>query len=255
MAHDPGPPPIFEEHFSAAPDYAKFADRFWFRWGPVFYRGRLDGSARVLVIASDPGPTERIAGRCLVGDSGQRVQAFLKKLGLTRSYLCLNAFVYALFPSRARYADQMLKDPEHLAWRNGLYDLARGPDLEAVIAFGRTAQKAVDLWPGRELQHYAPVPHPASRNTAVLLKKWREAVTSLREVVTPDPDGVPRAWNYSHTELRNRDYEAIPAADIPFGFPDWFRDNETCRAEDRRNCVHRPRPDDGSTLIWTAPKG
>jgi hypothetical protein len=64
---------------------------FWFDWGPVFYRGRLDGSARLLCIASDPGPTERIAGRSLVGNAGQRVQGLLAKLGLTRSYLCLNA--------------------------------------------------------------------------------------------------------------------------------------------------------------------
>jgi uracil-DNA glycosylase len=219
----------------------------------VFYRGRLDGSARVLVIASDPGPTERIAGRSLVGDAGQKVQGFLKKLGLRRSYLCLNAFVYALFPSRSGKARQMLMDPTHLAWRNALYDMARGPNVEAVIAFGRVAQTAADLWPGRDLQPYVPVPHPASRNLDDLLSKWRAAVTSLRQIVTPDPDGVPRAWNYSLTELRERDYEPIPEGDLPFGFPAWFRDNETCRAEDRRNSVHRPTPDDGRTLIWTAP--
>jgi uracil-DNA glycosylase len=34
----------------------------------------LDRSAKVLCIASDPGPTERIVGRTLVGDAGQRVQ-------------------------------------------------------------------------------------------------------------------------------------------------------------------------------------
>ena len=61
----------------------------------MFYRGRLDGSARVLCVASDPGPTERIAGRSLVGNAGQRVQGLLAKLGLTRSYLCLNAWAYA----------------------------------------------------------------------------------------------------------------------------------------------------------------
>src|SRR6185295_11735728 len=53
---------------------------FWTDWGPIFYRGRLDGTARLLCIASDPGPTERIAHRTLVGDAGQRVQGFLEKL-------------------------------------------------------------------------------------------------------------------------------------------------------------------------------
>jgi uracil-DNA glycosylase len=49
-------------------------------------------------VASNPGRTERIAGWTLLGDAGQRVQGFLAKRGLTRSYLCLNALVYALFP-------------------------------------------------------------------------------------------------------------------------------------------------------------
>lgn len=78
---DPGPPSAFAQMFAAAPDYAPIRQHFWYDWGPVFYRGRLDGSARLLCIASDPGPTERIAGRTLVGDAGQRVQGFLSKLG------------------------------------------------------------------------------------------------------------------------------------------------------------------------------
>ena len=102
VGYDPGPPPALAAHFAALPSYADQRDLFWYDWGPVFYRGRLDRSARVLGIASDPGPTERIACRTLVGDAGQRVQGFLSKLGLTHSYVLVNAFPYALHPSRAR---------------------------------------------------------------------------------------------------------------------------------------------------------
>ena len=98
---DPGPTLDFAEHFAQVPDYAPFKEHFWYDWGPIFYRGRLDGTARVLCIASDPGATERIALRTLVGDAGQRTQGFLAKIGLTRSYLCLNAFPYGLMPSHA----------------------------------------------------------------------------------------------------------------------------------------------------------
>ncbi|CAB3806344.1 hypothetical protein LMG27177_06059 [Paraburkholderia fynbosensis] len=62
------------------------SQHFWHDWGRIFYRGRLDGSAKVLCIASDPGPTERIAGHTLVVDAGQRVQGFLAKLGIMRAY-------------------------------------------------------------------------------------------------------------------------------------------------------------------------
>ena len=38
------------------------ADSFRVEWGPVFHRGRLDGTARVLIIGQDPRPTRRSPG-------------------------------------------------------------------------------------------------------------------------------------------------------------------------------------------------
>jgi hypothetical protein len=35
-------------------------DQFRIEWGPIFHRGRLDGSARVLVIGQDPAQHETI---------------------------------------------------------------------------------------------------------------------------------------------------------------------------------------------------
>ena len=93
---DPGPPLNVAAHLDKVPSHAAHQDLFWYDWGPIFYRGRLDRSARLLCMASDPGPTERIACRTLVGDAGQRVQGFLSKLGLAHSYVCVNAYVYAL---------------------------------------------------------------------------------------------------------------------------------------------------------------
>ena len=45
-------------------------DDFRVEWGPVFHRGRLDGTARVLVIGQDPAAHEAIARRILVGEAG-----------------------------------------------------------------------------------------------------------------------------------------------------------------------------------------
>jgi uracil-DNA glycosylase len=143
---DPGPPAQIAEHFAPLPSFAEHRDWFWYDWGPVFYRGWLDGSARLLGIASDPGPTERVAGRTLVGDAGQRVQGFLTKLGLTRSYTLLNAFAYALFPSHSDEALPLLAEPAYLQWRNTLFEKVTGPSLQAIIAFGVNAHRAVDPW-------------------------------------------------------------------------------------------------------------
>ena len=44
--------------------------QFRVEWGPIFHRGRLDGSARVLVIGQDPAQHETIVRRISSGGSG-----------------------------------------------------------------------------------------------------------------------------------------------------------------------------------------
>src|SRR5437016_2105627 len=161
LEFDPGPPAAYANLFENAPDYSPFRDDFWFDWGPIFYRGRLDGTARILCIGSDPGPTERVACRSLVGDAGQRVQGFLSKLGLSRSYLCLNVFIYGLFPSHGSDAVHIMSDPGQLTWRNQLYDLAKPATVKAIVAFGVNARNAVAKWPGKGTTPVIEVPHPS----------------------------------------------------------------------------------------------
>src|SRR5262249_36675853 len=72
-------------------------DSFRVEWGPIFYRGRLDGSARILCIGQDPAQNEDIVRRILIGVAGHRVQGFLAKLGIDRSYVMLNAFLYSVY--------------------------------------------------------------------------------------------------------------------------------------------------------------
>jgi hypothetical protein len=251
---DPGPPSAYASLFAQAPDYTPFEEHFWFDWGPIYYRGRLDGSARLLCIASDPGPTERVACRTLVGDAGQRVQGFLSKLGLTRSYLCLNAFIYAMYPSHSSSAGAVLSDPDQLAWRNKLFDKANGSKIQAIVAFGGNAQDAADLWPGATSRPLIKIPHPSSHYTTSLLDGWRGAIEQLRAIVTPDADGDPTGANYG-TSFTEADYSPIPKSDLPFGVPDWFGDDSWGRTGSPRhsNCVSRPVPDDHHTLTWIAP--
>ena len=251
---DPGPPQPFHDLFDALPDYGPFRKHFWFDWGPVFYRGRLDGTARVLCIASDPGPTERVAARTLVGDAGQRVQGFLTKMGLTRSYVCMNAFAYALFPSHGQSAPAVLADPDLKQWRNQVFDAAKTPNLQAIIAFGQFAQMAVQAWPGKGAVPVFNVPHPSSRDAKALVDAWRAKMVTLRGIVTPDPDGDATGPNYG-TSFKPTDYSPIPRRDLPFGVPTWLGDDTWGRTGHPRhnNSVSRPTPDDHHTLIWIAP--
>ena len=251
---DPGPPADVAKLFAAVPSYAALKTCFWFDWGPVFYRGRLNRSARVLCIASDPGATERIAHRTLVGDAGQRVQGFLGKLGLTRSYLCLNAFAYSLIPDRATAARPLLEDPAQVKWRSDVFARVTGPALQAIVAFGTQARQAVDLWEGRGTTPVFKVPHPSSHDPVRLVTEWAAAITALRNIVTPDSKKLAKLPNYGPQFTAN-DYAPIPRRDLPFGVPAFLGDDSWVRAISpaHPSSVARPQPDDRHTLIWKAP--
>lgn len=87
---------------SNIPDASVYSPNdFYVEWGPVFHRGRLDGTARVLILGMVPTQLELITRRILMGDAGQRVQGFLAKLGLIKSYVMINTFIYSIANSKA----------------------------------------------------------------------------------------------------------------------------------------------------------
>src|SRR5437016_13551607 len=92
------------------------ASEFRYEWGPIFHRGRLDGTSRVLVIGQDPAQSETIARRILVGTAGHRFQGFLFKLGIDRSYTLINTFLYSVYGQQGGTKHQ--KDAGIIAYRN-----------------------------------------------------------------------------------------------------------------------------------------
>ncbi|MEP7108483.1 MAG: uracil-DNA glycosylase family protein [Ferruginibacter sp.] len=251
---DKGPTAIMAKLLMKHPDYTPVKDFFWFNWGPVFYRGRLNKSAKVLCVASDPGPTERIGGRALIGNAGQRVQGFLSKIGITKSYVCLNGHVYALHPSHLSDGIKLLSDPVHLAWRNKVFDAATGPQLQAIVAFGDVAKKTVDLWTGKGGTPVLKTFHPSYRGDEdVLTADWNRVITELRAIVTVDSDGDNTLPLYG-AKFVESDYSPIPRIDLPFGAPDFLGDEHWLRTSSRSmNSVSRPK-DDNFTLTWKAPQ-
>ena len=51
-----------------------------FRWhhGPMFFRGRLDGSARVVLVGQEGAQDESLSHRSFTGGTGARMQHFLR---------------------------------------------------------------------------------------------------------------------------------------------------------------------------------
>jgi uracil-DNA glycosylase len=212
-------------------------DSFRTEWGPIFHRGRLDGSARVLVIGQDPATQETICRRILVGEAGQRMQGLLAKLGITRSYVLVNAFLYSVYGQGG--GNRHIDDEGISAYRNRWLDTLAGNNaLQAILTLGHLADRAYEAWKSTPAgaacgAAYANVIHPtypesASRSGSItkaeamqrLCDSWNAAVTLLQPVVSPDEDlpSVP----YGAT-IAKEDLAPIPAEDLPAGLPAWMR--------------------------------
>jgi len=260
---DPG---ICHEPFTSlceqAPDQSVFPSAsFRVEWGPIFYRGRLDGTARILCIGQDPAQNEAVVRRILIGVAGHRVQGFLAKLGIDRSYVMLNSFLYSVYNQNS--AKNHINDPAIADYRNRWFSaLIASGSLEAVVSFGSLADTA---W--REFKKiagtaatlpYQHVRHPTSPEsaggtperikeaTAAMLRQWNTALGALREAVK-HPDAVrpfaPYGGDFQPSELVE-----IPAYDVPAGIPAWMRGTDgwaartgTTAAEKRRTItIHVP---------------
>jgi hypothetical protein len=216
------------------PDETAYPQKdFRVEWGPIFHRGRLDGTSRVLVIGQDPAQHETIVRRILVGEAGERLQGLLAKLGIDHSYTLINTYVYSVYGSASKYVD----DAPVLAYRNkwiqAIFDTQK---IEAVICLGDLAGKSWDLWlaAGGKAVPQVKIWHPtrpesSSRNKpagelakqiTLMLENWNEGLAAIKPAVQ-NPDRsvplVPYGMAFGPGEKL-----PIPARDVPAGLPAWM---------------------------------
>lgn len=239
-------------------------ENFRVEWGPVFHRGRLDGTARVLLIGQDPAQNEAIVRRILVGEAGQRIQGFLAKLGIDRSYVMINTFLYSVYgsvPVKIRRSPAII-DYRH-RWLNAL--LSDQP-VEAVITLGTLADEAWKTWlttaEGRDLAvPQVAITHPTQPESASngdkdklrsetrkMLGKWNAALETLRAAIKL-PDRVQPLMLYGDT-WQPGDKAAIPAADFPPGLPAWMRETDNWARRAGKDPAAKRR-----NITLTIPKG
>jgi hypothetical protein len=210
---------------------------FRVEWGPIFHRGRLDGSARVLVLGQDPAAHEAISRRILVGEAGQRVQGLLRKVGITSSYVMVNVYLYSVFGQAA--GNRHIHTEAIAAYRNRWLDaLLVDTDVSTVMALGGLARQAYAAWAATQPAaaarlHLATLKHPTfaesaaratgrplTETTAELLADWNTELPGLVEHI--DPEDPVDATPYG-TTWGAEDRAPIPEADLPPGSPPWWR--------------------------------
>jgi len=247
MAHGFDPGPVGEPLASLVRDYPGAdvypARDFRIEWGPIFHRGRLDGSARLLVLGQDPGAHEAFVRRILVGEAGQRVQGFLAKMGIERSYVMVNTFVYSVYGQgggERHWDDERIAAYRH-RWLDAL--LGHGSGVEAVVAFGHLADRAWQRWKATDTgaasdTTYVHLTHPTAPDSAShgdaekraeamrrMLAEWNEGLQELRSALQ-HPDREVALVPYGE-DLVDSDLAPIPEDDLPAGLPSWMRSLET----------------------------
>lgn len=242
MTHVFDPGPVGEPFGSLVGDYpgaeVYLPDSFRVEWGPIFHRGRLDGSARLLVVGQDPAQSETVVRRILVGEAGHRTQGLMAKLGFNRSYLLINTFLYSVYGQAG--GEQHKDDPPIVAYRNRwLTSIFQSNQIEAVLALGHLADDAWQKWkqtPDGQAHSpaYEHVTHPTQpesssggdppklkRAITAMLQNWNQALTRLHPHVThPDISGQLVPYGDS---FQPDDRIEIPELDVPAGVPDWMR--------------------------------
>jgi uracil-DNA glycosylase len=207
-------------------------------WGPIFHRGRLDGSARVLIIGQDPSHNENIVRRILVGEAGRRTQGFLAKLGITQSYVMINTFLYSVYGQTG--GDKHKADAAIASYRNQWLDaLLVGTNVEAVVALGSLADYAWGKWKSTphgqasnvSYQHITHPTQPESSSagnatklaaaTSAMLANWNTALAALKPAIA-HPDHAVTLTPYG-TTFKSAEKSDIPSIDMPAGTPDWMR--------------------------------
>jgi uracil-DNA glycosylase len=237
---------------------------FRVEWGPVFHRGRLDGTARILVVGQDPAQHETILRRILVGTAGKRVHGFLRRLGFNRSYVLINAFLYSVFGQGG--GSRQIKNVAITEYRNRwIKAILDTSPIEAVVTFGGLAKQAWEQWlvsedaAGRTALPFEALTHPtwpesSSRSkaehdaaTETLLTRWNEGLTRLKPNIT-HPDFSTDLSLYGNKFLET-DLPDLPPDDLPAGVPHWVLSEESWAVREGSSPDRKRR-----TIVVRAPK-
>lgn len=173
----------------------------------AFYRGRIVG-ARVIIIADQESQVDQFTQRALTGSGGQRLQAFISKLGVGDRYLILRSIPFDSSGLSPAQIQGLLLNPAFIRAQDTLLSLLfRAADAEVVLTLGPWARQIMaGQSPG------VPVLRLESLDSPYLVWQWRRVLDELK---------ARSLLSISSTSYFGESLE-IPASDLPYGTPQWL---------------------------------
>lgn len=211
--YDYGPGPI-------ASDLMKFAVRDWEVMGvnqhPTFgpngiYRGRLE-KAKLLIIADQQSNTDFFSGRALTGEAGQKLQSFLKNLGMNESYAIIRTLpVDTIDMTEAQQIKVATQSSVEEARISIINKIIAKSDTQVVISLGNAAKKVLE---GIVLDDVKTFHLNAPKSTSHV-RQWKSTLNAIKKSKALTPD-VKAVGTYTGK------LSIIPRKDLPYGTRWWM---------------------------------
>lgn len=178
--------------------------------GPI-YRGR-PGRAYVLVLADQQDQDDLFTGRALTGESGQRMQVFLRSMGILRSYVIIRTLPVDTLDLSAARVTEIVNHAQTRKVYQTIVDRIRAesPDLKLVLTFGPHAQT---LSQGLSLGNLPVIRLKAWKEQGAL-GDWQGRLSDIRQIAYNKDTADP---SFAYDGQRGQ----VPRLDLPYGTLRW----------------------------------
>ncbi|NND09355.1 MAG: hypothetical protein HKN87_23525 [Saprospiraceae bacterium] len=174
------------------------------------FRGRPD-QCKVLILADQQSHDDLFTMRALTGNSGQKMQAFLKSAGIMESYCIIRTLpvdtLDLSFAKRKSIIDNAQVNKVLTAIMNKVLNYN---DTRIILTFGSLAKYA---WEQMNVNTSRPVIHLKSWSQSAAKADWQTGLQQLQQKIY-GKDKTP-TWQYDGERVQ------IPRYDLPYGVLRW----------------------------------
>ncbi|MEK6627412.1 MAG: hypothetical protein AABY53_02205 [Bdellovibrionota bacterium] len=214
--YDPGAPKnsSWAKLYASAPNYRQVGkavlggggEKFRWEMGPMWYRGRLGkNQVKVFVVGQEGAQDENVSNRAFTGSTGTKTQKFLNHIGIFRSYLFMNTFVYTINGQldgdpKFNFLEQGIgtKNPELspiVKYRHELFDnmlLENSGSVALFMGVGSGGKASLATWINARGGNCSAAKELANCDTANMVVKGK-SVPKVLVIGVPHPGGASAA--------------------------------------------------------------